>query len=98
MKNYNMVLSILFSILGIISVILGLNVDLGCTGAMMQDNLLAGLPLWMFGVYCLFTSLLLWKKPELGRSFVAVAVLIALVLITASVFNLSIPIIKTSCV
>jgi hypothetical protein len=96
--NYNIVLSIFFSILGIVSVVLGLSVDLECVGVTAQDNLIAGLPLWVFGVYCLFTSLLLWKKPEIGRSFVAVAVLIALILITASVFDLSIPIIKTSCV
>ena len=98
MKNYNMILSILFSVLGILSVILGLNVDLKCLGSTVQDNLIAGLPLWVFGVYCLFTSLFLWKKPEIGRSFVAVAVLIAIILITASLFDLSIPIIKTSCV
>ncbi len=88
---------ILFLILGIITIYLGLSVDLKCAEVSITNNLAAGFPLIIFGIYNLLTTLFLWRKPDIGRGFVAVAVLIALILIVASVFDLSIPIIKISC-
>lgn len=88
---------ILFFILGAATLYMGLNIDLGCAGATAWDNFLAGLPLWVFGIYCLLTSLFLWEKPSIGNILAVVTFAIATILVIAPVFNLSIPIIKTSC-
>lgn len=97
MKKSQKILIVLFLFTGIIAVYMGLNVNLKCAEATAQDNFIAGLPLIIFGIYSFLTSLFLWKKPEIGAGFVAVATLAALILITAAIFDLSIPIIKTSC-
>jgi hypothetical protein len=97
MKKSNTILIFLFSLLGIIAIYMGLNVDLKCAEAAVRDNLLAGLPLWIFGIYCLITSLFLWKKPQIGNILAVFTIIMASVLILAPIFDLSFPIIKTSC-
>jgi hypothetical protein len=52
----------------------------------------------MFGAYCLFTSLFLWGKPQTGNILAVITITAAAVMLLASIFDLSIPIIKTSCV
>ncbi|MEK7635055.1 MAG: hypothetical protein AAB446_01325 [Patescibacteria group bacterium] len=97
MQKINKILIILFLVLGVLTLYMGLSVDLKCSEATFRDNLVAGLPLWVFGIYCLFTSLFLWKKPLIGKVLAVITFVIATVLFLASVFDLSIPIIKTSC-
>jgi hypothetical protein len=96
MKNSNLILAISFLLIGIITLYMGLNINLECEATFL-DNLRAGLPLIIFGIYSLLTSVFLWKKPDMGRSFVAVATLMILFLATAAIFDFSIGIIKTSC-
>lgn len=98
MKTSNEILIVLFLLFGISAIFMGLSVNLGCPEATARDNFAAGLPLTIFGVYSLLTSLFLWKKPDFGGGFVAVATLFALILIIMAVFGLSSPIIKTSCI
>jgi hypothetical protein len=76
---------------------MGLNVDLKCIGGTAQDNIMAGLPLWIFGTYCTITALFLWKKPPIGNILAVFTIIMASVLIIAPIFDLSFPIIKTSC-
>lgn len=97
MKSFRKIFIILFLLIGIVAVYLGFNVSLECTEAMMRDNLLAGLPLIIFGAYSLITALFLWKKFLIGQTLAVLGVLMALILILAPIFNLSIPIIQTSC-
>ena len=97
MKHHNKILIVLFLLVGIGAIYLGLNINLKCVGVTVQDNLLAGLPLLVFAAYCFITSLLLWKKPQIGNILAVFTIIIATVLIFAPIFNLSIPIIKTSC-
>lgn len=98
MKKSRITLIVFFSLLGISSLYLGLNIDLKCAEATTHDNLLAGLPLWIFGVYCMLTALFLWKRPQIGNILAVFTVIMATALIFAPLFNLSIPIIKTSCI
>jgi|GEM_PF-2542364 len=86
-----------FLLAGIISIYLGLNVDLKCVEATMRDNILAGLPLLALGVYCLLTSIFLWLKPQIGNILAVISVTAAGIMIIASIFDLSFPIIKTYC-
>jgi len=88
----------LFFLLGIVSLYMGLNIDLRCAEATLRDNLLIGLPLLVFGVYCLATSLFLWKKFLIGSILAVFTVIMATILILATVFDFSINIIKTSCI
>jgi len=97
MKSSKTILGFLFVLSGIAAVYMGLNVDLGCAEATARDNVIAGLPLWVFGVYCIFTSLFLWKKPQIGNIMAVITVSIAFILLIAVIFDLSFPIIKTSC-
>lgn len=87
----------LFFLLGVISLYIGLNIDLKCTEATVKDNLVAGIPLLVFGVYCLVTSLFLWKKILIGNILAVFTVIMATVLGLAAYFDFSINIIKTSC-
>ena len=98
MKTYKIILIFLFVLLGIIAIYMGLNVDLGCAEATVRDNTIAGLPLWVFGVYCIFTSLFLWKKPQIGNILAVITISLAFILLIAVIFDLSFPIIKTSCI
>jgi hypothetical protein len=97
MKMSGIILIVPFALLGILTIFMGLNVDLKCAEATARDNILAGLPLWTFGVYCLVTSLLLWRKPKIGNILAVITVVMFSILILASFFDLSIAIIKTSC-
>jgi len=97
MKISNIILIVLFLLAGIFTLYMGLNVNLKCVEATMRDNLLAGLPLTVFGAYCFITSLFLWKKPQIGNIFAVVTITAAVVIILAALFDLSFPIIKTSC-
>lgn len=98
MKNSSKILIVLFLLAGVLTIYMGLNVNLECTEATVQDDFLAGLPLSMFGAYCLFTSLFLWGKPQTGNILAVITITAAAVMLLASIFDLSIPIIKTSCV
>jgi len=88
----------LFILAGALSIYMGLNVDLKCAEATVRDNLLAGLPLLTFGLYCLITSIFLWFKPQIGNILAVISVTAAAIMILASIFDLSFPIIKTSCI
>lgn len=87
----------MFLLSGLATVYMGLNVSLKCAEATARDNLLAGLPMTVFGAYCFITSLFLWKKPQIGNILAVFTIIMASALILAAVFDLSIPIIKTSC-
>jgi len=97
MKPYKTILIFLFALLGIATIYMGLNIDLGCAEATARDNIIAGLPLWVFGVYCIFTSLFLWKKPQIGNILAVITVSVAFILLIAVIFDLSFHVIKTSC-
>jgi hypothetical protein len=97
MEHHNKTLIILFLLMGIFAIYLGLNIDLKCSETAMWDNLLAGLPLFVFAAYCLITSLLLWKRPQVGNILAVITIIIATILIFTPILNLSIPIIRTSC-
>lgn len=97
MKTSNLILIFLFALLGVISTSMGLNVELGCIGATARDNILAGLPLWVFGVYCTLTALFLWRKPQIGNILAVISITAAAIMLIMAIFDLSLPIIKTSC-
>jgi hypothetical protein len=98
MKTSDKILMGVFLALGVLALYMGFNIDLKCAGATISDNLAAGAPLIIFGLYSLLTSLFLWKNPGVGRNFVAVAIFAFLILAAVAFFDLSIPIIKTSCI
>lgn len=88
---------VLFLLLGIITIYMGLNVDLKCPEATVRDNLLAGIPLTLFGIYSIFTSLFLWKKPQIGNTMAVIVVTVAIIMLIAAIFDFSFQVIKTSC-
>ena len=94
MRKPNKTLIVIFFVLGILTLYMGLSVDLKCAEATAWDNFLAGLPLWLFGVYCFITSLFLWKKPQIGNILAVISFTIAAVLLIASIFDLHVPVIK----
>ena len=98
MKNLDKFLFVSFLLGGILVFYMGLNVDLACLKATTRDNFLAGLPLTIFGLYCLVTSLFLWKKMKVGDCLAVFGFLIATALTLISIFDLPIAIIKTSCI
>ena len=83
--------------MGVTAIYMGLHVDLQCLDTTLRDNLLASLPLLVFGTYSLATALFLWQKPSVGNILVVITITMALILFLASIFDLSLPIIKTSC-
>jgi hypothetical protein len=97
MADRKKIISILFLLAGIFAIYMGLSVRLKCGGT-ATDNFMAGLPLTIFGVYCAITSLSLWEKSKIGDYLPALAILIAAFMLFAAVFDLSFPIIKTTCI
>jgi cytochrome bd-type quinol oxidase subunit 2 len=97
MKTATKIFIVLFLLVGIAAIYMGLNINLQCATATMKDNLLAGLPLSVFGIYCFITALFLWKKTQIGNILAVFTIIMASVLIIAPIFDLSFPIIKTSC-
>lgn len=94
----NKFLIFLFLLLGLASLYMGLNIDLKCADATLRDNLLAGLPLLILGVYSIITAIFLWLKPQIGNILAVISITAASIMILASIFDLSFPIIKTSCI
>lgn len=83
---------------GALCIYMGLSVDLKCAEVTMRDNLLAGLPLLILGVYSIITSIFLWLKPQIGNILAVISITAASIMILASIFDLSFNIIKTSCI
>lgn len=90
-KILNIILAVIFLLAGVFFVFVGLTTRLLCSGLTEWDQFLAGLPMTIFGLYCIATSVFLWKRPKIGiyLALLAIIFFVAMVVLSSSIIKSS---------